>query len=97
MLSQLSRTIKMAPKFMEQECQLPHAHSAIQRFPVVKWHQRTEEIVAVLPLVNLLLELKPGGQPTENLDHFDLSPTTTTRTLYTKLTPCNLIGTNGVI
>jgi len=43
MLSQLSRTIKMALKSTEQERQLLRARSAVQRFPVVEWRQRTED------------------------------------------------------
>ena len=43
MLSQLARTIKMALKSTEQERQLLCARSAVQRFPVVEWHQRTED------------------------------------------------------
>jgi len=43
MLSQLSRTIKMALKSTEEERQLLRARSAVQRFPVVEWRQRTED------------------------------------------------------
>lgn len=43
MLSQLARTIKMALKSTEQERQLLRARSAVQRFPVVEWRQRTED------------------------------------------------------
>jgi alpha-1,3-glucan synthase len=43
MLSQLGRTIKMALKSTEQERQLLRARSAVQRFPVVEWRQRTED------------------------------------------------------
>lgn len=43
MLSQLGRTIKMALKSTEHERQLLRARSAVQRFPVVEWRQRTED------------------------------------------------------
>ena len=43
MLSQLGRTIKMALKSTEEERQLLRARSAVQRFPVVEWRQRTED------------------------------------------------------
>jgi hypothetical protein len=52
---------------------------------------------AVLLLVDQSLNLKPGGPLTETPDHFDLLQTTTTGTLYTRLTLCNLIGTNRAI
>jgi alpha-1,3-glucan synthase len=43
MLSQLSKTIKMALKSTEEERSLLRARSAVQRFPVVEWRQRTED------------------------------------------------------
>lgn len=43
MLSQLSKTIKMALKSTEEERKLLRARSAVQRFPVVEWRQRTED------------------------------------------------------
>ena len=42
-LSQLSHTIKMAPKSTEHERRLLRARSAIQHFPVVEWRQCTED------------------------------------------------------
>ena len=51
-------------------------------------------IAAASPLVDQLLDPKPGGRPTENLDHFDLSLTMMTGTLSTKLTLRNPIGTD---
>ena len=44
MLSQFKKTIKMALKSTEKERQLLRARSAIQRFPVVEWRQRTEDL-----------------------------------------------------
>lgn len=43
MLSQLTKTIKMALKSTEEERAILRARSAIQRFPVVEWRQRTED------------------------------------------------------
>ena len=43
MLSQLSKTIKMALKSTEEERAILRARSAVQRFPVVEWRQRTED------------------------------------------------------
>jgi alpha-1,3-glucan synthase len=43
MLSQLSKTIKMALKSTEEERALLRARSAVQRFPVIEWRQRTED------------------------------------------------------
>ncbi|TFY76274.1 hypothetical protein EWM64_g7737 [Hericium alpestre] len=43
MLSQLSKTIKLALKSNEEERALLRARSAIQRFPVVEWRQRMED------------------------------------------------------
>jgi len=37
MMSQLSKTIKLALKSTEEECAILHARSAIQCFPVVEW------------------------------------------------------------
>ena len=43
MLSQLSKTIKLALKSTEEERAILRARSAVQRFPVVEWRQRTED------------------------------------------------------
>ena len=43
MLSQLTKTIKMALKSTEEERALLRARSAVQRFPVVEWRQRMED------------------------------------------------------
>ena len=43
MLSQLSKTIKMALKATEEERAMLRARSAVQRFPVVEWRQRMED------------------------------------------------------
>ncbi|KIY53580.1 glycoside hydrolase family 13/glycosyltransferase family 5 protein [Fistulina hepatica ATCC 64428] len=43
MLSQLTKTIRMALKSTEKERALLRARSAVQRFPVVEWRQRTED------------------------------------------------------
>ncbi|KAF9464738.1 modular protein with glycoside hydrolase family 13 and glycosyltransferase family 5 domains [Collybia nuda] len=43
MLSQLTKTIKMALKSTEEERAILRARSAIQRFPVVEWRQRMED------------------------------------------------------
>jgi len=43
MLSQLTKTIKMALKSTEEERAVLRARSALQRFPVVEWRQRTED------------------------------------------------------
>jgi alpha-1,3-glucan synthase len=43
MLSQLAKTIKMALKSTEEERAILRARSALQRFPVVEWRQRTED------------------------------------------------------
>ena len=43
MLSQLTKTIKMALKSTEEERAILRARSAVQRFPVVEWRQRTED------------------------------------------------------
>ncbi|TDL24794.1 glycoside hydrolase family 13/glycosyltransferase family 5 protein [Rickenella mellea] len=44
MLSQLTKTIKMALKSTEEERAILRARSAVQRFPVVEWRQRTEDL-----------------------------------------------------
>ncbi|OCH94959.1 glycoside hydrolase family 13 and glycosyltransferase family 5 domain-containing protein [Obba rivulosa] len=43
MMSQLSKTIKMALKSSQEERALLRARSAVQRFPVVEWRQRMED------------------------------------------------------
>lgn len=43
MLSQFSKTIKMALKSTEEERAILRARSAVQRFPVVEWRQRMED------------------------------------------------------
>ena len=43
MLSQFGKTIKKALKSTPKERQLCRARSAVQRFPVVEWRQRTED------------------------------------------------------
>jgi len=44
MLSQLTKTIKMALKSSEEERAVLRARSALQRFPVVEWRQRMEDL-----------------------------------------------------
>jgi len=44
MLSQLTKTIKMALKSTEEERAILRARSAVQRFPVVEWRQRIEDL-----------------------------------------------------
>jgi alpha-1,3-glucan synthase len=44
MLSQLSKTIKLALKSTEEERAILRARSAVQRFPVVEWRQRMEDM-----------------------------------------------------
>ena len=43
MLSQLTKTIKLALKSTEEERAILRARSAVQRFPVVEWRQRLED------------------------------------------------------
>jgi alpha-1,3-glucan synthase len=43
MLSQLTKTIKLALKSTEEERAILRARSALQRFPVVEWRQRMED------------------------------------------------------
>jgi alpha-1,3-glucan synthase len=43
MLSQLTKTVKMALKSSEKERAILRARSAVQRFPVVEWRQRMED------------------------------------------------------
>ncbi|CDO74608.1 Glycoside Hydrolase Family 13 / Glycosyltransferase Family 5 protein [Trametes cinnabarina] len=43
MISQLTKTIKMALKSTEEERAMLRARSAVQRFPVVEWRQRMED------------------------------------------------------
>ncbi|KAI0006163.1 glycoside hydrolase family 13/glycosyltransferase family 5 protein [Russula compacta] len=43
MMSQLSKTIKLALKATEEERAILRARSAVQRFPVVEWRQRMED------------------------------------------------------
>ena len=44
MLSQLSKTIKLALKSTPEERAILRARSAVQRFPVVEWRQRMEDM-----------------------------------------------------
>ncbi|OJA10899.1 hypothetical protein AZE42_08368 [Rhizopogon vesiculosus] len=44
MLSQLSKTIKLALKSTEEERAILRARSAVQHFPVVEWCQRMEDM-----------------------------------------------------
>jgi alpha-1,3-glucan synthase len=44
MLSQLTKTIKLALKSTEEERAILRARSAVQRFPVVEWRQRMEDL-----------------------------------------------------
>ncbi|KAI0035090.1 glycoside hydrolase family 13 and glycosyltransferase family 5 protein [Vararia minispora EC-137] len=46
MLSQLSKTIKLALKSTDEERAMLRARSAVQRFPVVEWRQRMEDFHA---------------------------------------------------
>ncbi|CCM02383.1 uncharacterized protein FIBRA_04479 [Fibroporia radiculosa] len=43
MMSQLTKTIKMALKSSQEERAMLRARSAVQRFPVVEWRQRMED------------------------------------------------------
>ncbi|OBZ75598.1 Cell wall alpha-1,3-glucan synthase mok13 [Grifola frondosa] len=43
MMSQLTKTVKMALKSTEEERAMLRARSAVQRFPVVEWRQRMED------------------------------------------------------
>ncbi|KIJ57158.1 glycosyltransferase family 5 protein [Sphaerobolus stellatus SS14] len=43
MLSQLTKTVKLALKSTEEERAILRARSAVQRFPVVEWRQRMED------------------------------------------------------
>ncbi|KAG8934063.1 Cell wall alpha-1,3-glucan synthase ags1 [Tulasnella sp. 418] len=43
MLSQFTKTIKLALKSTEEERAILRARSAVQRFPVVEWRQKTED------------------------------------------------------
>ncbi|KAG8940827.1 Cell wall alpha-1,3-glucan synthase ags1 [Tulasnella sp. 424] len=43
MLSQFGKTIKLALKSTEEERAILRARSAVQRFPVVEWRQKTED------------------------------------------------------
>ncbi|KAJ8521655.1 hypothetical protein ONZ45_g1682 [Pleurotus djamor] len=43
MLSQLTKTVKMALRSSEEERAILRARSAVQRFPVVEWRQRMED------------------------------------------------------
>lgn len=43
LMSQLSKTIKLALKSTEEERAILRARSAVQRFPVVEWRQRMED------------------------------------------------------
>lgn len=43
MLSQLSKTIKLALKSTQEERAIMRARSAVQRFPVMQWRQRMED------------------------------------------------------
>lgn len=43
-MSQLTKTIKMALKSTEEERAILRARSAVQRFPVVEWRQRMEDL-----------------------------------------------------
>src|SRR6476661_1453411 len=43
MLSQLTKTIKLALKSTNEERAILRARSAVQRFPVVEWRQRLED------------------------------------------------------
>ncbi|KAI6005611.1 glycoside hydrolase family 13/glycosyltransferase family 5 protein [Pisolithus albus] len=43
MLSQLSKTIKLALKSTEEERAILRARSAVQRFPVIEWRQKMED------------------------------------------------------
>jgi len=44
MLSQLTKTIKMALKSTEKERAILRARSAVQRFPVIEWRHRMEDL-----------------------------------------------------
>lgn len=44
MLSQLSKTIKLALRSTEQERAILRARSAVQRFPVIEWRQKMEDL-----------------------------------------------------
>ena len=43
MMSQLTKTVKMALESTEEERAMLRARSAVQRFPVVEWRQRMED------------------------------------------------------
>jgi alpha-1,3-glucan synthase len=44
MLSQLSKTIKLALRSTEEERAILRARSAVQRFPVIQWRQQMEDL-----------------------------------------------------
>jgi alpha-1,3-glucan synthase len=66
MLSQFKKTIKKALKSTPKERQLLRARSAVQRFPVVEWRQRTEDFhKGVSTLAVESRDRTPGGRRTE--------------------------------
>ena len=59
----------MALKSTDQERQLLRARSAVQRFPVVEWRQRTEDFHSRgITASRSIADPKPGGRPMENPD-----------------------------
>src|SRR3954465_10342828 len=44
MLSQLSKTVKIALRSNEEERAILRARSAVQRFPVIQWRQQMEDL-----------------------------------------------------
>lgn len=84
MLSQLTKTIKIALKSTEEERALLRARSAVQRFPVVEWRQRTEDFHrrSITTSRALAGEMAfrtsdcdaSGGPVAANLDHDDWDP-----------------------
>ncbi|KAG8809336.1 Cell wall alpha-1,3-glucan synthase ags1, partial [Serendipita sp. 399] len=73
MLSQLTKTIKLALASTQEERAILRARSAVQRFPVVEWRQKTEDLHRKSIVTNRQLA---GDEAWKESDCQTLSPTT---------------------
>lgn len=69
LLSQLTKTIKMALKSTEEERAILRARSAVQRFPVVEWRQRIEDIHRRSITTNRNMSGSDAWRPSDGYPH----------------------------
>ncbi|KIK62206.1 glycosyltransferase family 5 protein [Collybiopsis luxurians FD-317 M1] len=74
MLSQLTKTIKMALKSTDEERALLRARSAVQRFPVVEWRQRIEDFHRRSITMSRQIAEENAWRPTDGDGYYEPEP-----------------------